>query len=528
MLNSLRLRNFRSFSDDQENPFINLKPLTIFVGKNSSGKSTFLRSLPLLRQSIEVKTTGPLLWYGSYIDFGAFSEVKKFESESNEVYIDFDLDINYKDLNDIFLFPWDRGRFLREKLQTRIELGVGEVDKKTVLKSLKIYIDDIEYKMLFDSSGKCRLIIDGYEYEDLDNIVYIENDQFLPQIGGVNLRQRKSGDKIEKVKLWDPNYLERFFSEQLDNKLKEIFSAGTGQEKIKKGTSKLDLIYEVDTKRFLKKIFSDQKVFMKKIESCNEVFLKEIYSLCIHKSLARVIRVINKDMEKTLKNIRYIAPLRATAERYYRHQDLQVKEIDHTGSNLAMLLRSLSVKHTGEFTRWTKENFGFKVRVEEDGLHYALKIQTDEDQKEYNINDMGFGFSQILPIVTSIWIEISNKFPDDLHRRDTSKKQLIFAIEQPELHLHPEYQSKLATVFARVIKVAELNNIHLNIIFETHSKTMVDTIGDCIDENIIANDDVNIVLFEKDIKTSSTKVNFATFDNDGDLNNWPIGFFYGR
>ena len=82
MLKSLRLRNFRGFSEDENAPFLDLKPITILVGKNSSGKSSFIRSLPLLRQSVEANTTGPILWFGPYVDFGSFNQVLK--KDANE------------------------------------------------------------------------------------------------------------------------------------------------------------------------------------------------------------------------------------------------------------------------------------------------------------------------------------------------------------------------------------------------------------------------------------------------------------
>ncbi|WP_289200550.1 AAA family ATPase, partial [Phocaeicola sartorii] len=49
MLNAIRIENLRSIQDSK---FIDLKSLNILVGANSSGKSTFLRSFPLLSQSI--------------------------------------------------------------------------------------------------------------------------------------------------------------------------------------------------------------------------------------------------------------------------------------------------------------------------------------------------------------------------------------------------------------------------------------------------------------------------------------------
>ena len=52
-MRSIRLKNFRSFEDTGR---IELKPITILVGANSSGKSSFLRFFPLLRQTVEAMT----------------------------------------------------------------------------------------------------------------------------------------------------------------------------------------------------------------------------------------------------------------------------------------------------------------------------------------------------------------------------------------------------------------------------------------------------------------------------------------
>ncbi|HFG2220775.1 TPA: AAA family ATPase, partial [Vibrio cholerae] len=66
-MDSIRIRNLRSFTDSVCNEkYVEIKPITVFVGKNSCGKSTLLRTFPLLRQSIESNTTGPILWYGDY------------------------------------------------------------------------------------------------------------------------------------------------------------------------------------------------------------------------------------------------------------------------------------------------------------------------------------------------------------------------------------------------------------------------------------------------------------------------------
>ena len=58
-LNSIRIQNLRSLTDTTT---IQLKPLTVLVGKNSVGKSTFARTFPLLRQTCEAQKKSPILW----------------------------------------------------------------------------------------------------------------------------------------------------------------------------------------------------------------------------------------------------------------------------------------------------------------------------------------------------------------------------------------------------------------------------------------------------------------------------------
>jgi hypothetical protein len=52
---------------------VEIRPLTLLVGKNSSGKSSFLRTFPLLRQSTIIRSSAPVLWYGALVDFGNFA-----------------------------------------------------------------------------------------------------------------------------------------------------------------------------------------------------------------------------------------------------------------------------------------------------------------------------------------------------------------------------------------------------------------------------------------------------------------------
>ena len=75
MLRSMQLRNFRSWEDTGK---ISLAPITGFFGTNSSGKSSLLRFLLLLKQTSESSDQGAQLELGgrgSLVDFGSMSDL---------------------------------------------------------------------------------------------------------------------------------------------------------------------------------------------------------------------------------------------------------------------------------------------------------------------------------------------------------------------------------------------------------------------------------------------------------------------
>ena len=71
----MRLENFEGFLGKHRAP---LRPLTLIVGPNSSGKSALVHALALLRQSVALsplETSGPLLFKGPLVDLGDFRNV---------------------------------------------------------------------------------------------------------------------------------------------------------------------------------------------------------------------------------------------------------------------------------------------------------------------------------------------------------------------------------------------------------------------------------------------------------------------
>ncbi|NRR29028.1 AAA family ATPase [Oxalobacteraceae bacterium] len=62
MLSSFTIENYRAFAREQN---IEVRPLTLFFGWNSGGKSALIRFLPLLVESI--KADGPAVWLGGEV-----------------------------------------------------------------------------------------------------------------------------------------------------------------------------------------------------------------------------------------------------------------------------------------------------------------------------------------------------------------------------------------------------------------------------------------------------------------------------
>lgn len=137
-------------------------------------------------------------------------------------------------------------------------------------------------------------------------------------------------------------------------------------------------------------------------------------------------------------------------------------------------------------------------------LGYELTVKIKEGEKWQDLTHVGVGVSQVLPIV--LMFLLSNQ--DDI---------LIF--EQPELHLHPQVQSRLCDLF---IAIASSDR---QCIIETHSEYLINRlrlrIAQETDEQI--KDDVSMFFINKNNGTSEfQKVEVNKY---GSVIDWPTDFF---
>src|SRR5258706_9995843 len=78
MLANWSLINFKSFRGETS---LSFAPLTFFCGANSSGKSSIVQSVLLIKQTIQhAPVTRPIALNGSLVRLGTFSEIENFQA----------------------------------------------------------------------------------------------------------------------------------------------------------------------------------------------------------------------------------------------------------------------------------------------------------------------------------------------------------------------------------------------------------------------------------------------------------------
>ncbi|MDR2942711.1 MAG: AAA family ATPase [Treponema sp.] len=144
---------------------------------------------------------------------------------------------------------------------------------------------------------------------------------------------------------------------------------------------------------------------------------------------------------------------------------------------------------------------------------YELKIKSFGKNKTNDLTNVGVGVSQILPIILTCLL---------------APEESTIIIEQPELHLHPAMQSRLADFFVSAI----LCNKQL--IIETHSEYIINRLRLRIinwpSEKSI-NDSVKIYFTDnlkedyKDYKKGNTIFRPLNINEYAAMSDWPDGFF---
>lgn len=215
-----------------------------------------------------------------------------------------------------------------------------------------------------------------------------------------------------------------------------------------------------------------------------------------------------QEIENIFGNIFHIGPLRQEPQRVYTATGAFPLEVGKSGEWVVEKL--LSIKGSQDKVKKWFNDFeiasDFKVdELKKGSKRYELIIKEFYTGEWINLVDVGFGASQILPIIVEGFI---------------SQDSLIL-IEQPEIHLHPKAQ---ATMGDLLIDIAE--NQQNKIIVETHSDLLISRICTRIAEKKIDKKDVAIYYFNP--TENGTEIIEITINDEGQYQNFPEGFFEER
>lgn len=499
---------------------IQLRPITVLLGRNSVGKSTYARLFPLLRQSAERKKRAPILWFDELVDFGAFDQAVTRGEDS----IDFTFSLENLSSGESPFIP---ASWLQLNSQVQVSLskidicltlakGNSQGGGDTFAKEVSVSFEGITYKLVANSNREVEhFLIDGspIQWDKKKQRIVFEQGSILPRLIFLELDQDKRHWLIAS------NFWENSVSEVIQNSTKTPKSIA---KQIAASLPIADLRAVSTAAQNVKGPhgWENTKKTITLASSLTRSLLQKQGTTHIH----TLLTLIDDALSTSFKGVRYLKPLRATAERYYRRVDLSVSEIDPEGRNLPIFLDSLPTWQLTEFRSWLKSNLNIDVEPVREGSQITLMAKGHNDLERSNVADMGFGISQVLPIAAQLWASSNRYFS---LRPDQSDH--IIVLEQPELHLHPAFQAKLADVFAGSIRGSEQSNffsISTRLVIETHSQQIVNRLGQLIEMGSLKPSDVSIILFEaNENKPGTSTVRASAFDTDGVLQNWPYGFF---
>lgn len=162
MIKRIRIQNLRSLRDTG---WIELKPMTILIGENSSGKSTFLRWFPLMAQSVNTNLRVPIKWNDdSMVDFGDFSSSINHNARSEgEIIFSYDLEWEeHKIIRDPEARQYRR-RILKNN-QIQLSFHYREVSKGTIISKISVSTGSHLCTIQIENNGASVLFnIDGRE-----------------------------------------------------------------------------------------------------------------------------------------------------------------------------------------------------------------------------------------------------------------------------------------------------------------------------------------------------------------------------
>lgn len=463
MVNSISLQNFKCYKDKTRFP---LSKINLLTGINGKGKSTFLQSILLFKQSVEHSSSAStLILNGDYVKLGAFKDVRNADtSTSKSILIEFEFSTQVP-LTMIHPIGLD-------------ENGEEDTDIFEYDESCNF---TLRYELINQESRNFELFIDNIKLDASK----------LDFLGGTSLNFKQwKDDKNE--------YKGTFIKAELMSGIEEFRRALGGFKQIKSKTYKeqrdklLNLLpnmeIKLDEDEYQKNTLLVHTIinfFAIQFVSADRLGPQEYYPksllgnfLEVGKQGEKVVDVLSKVKNNVLNN----------------QSDSRILG---ESNNIHSLVGA-----------WLSHILDTKVSiiVDSDSSYIStLKFGFIND-KEYTPPNVGFGYSYILPIIVSGLIAQENE---------------ILIIENPEAHLHPRAQSRLAQFLARVASTG------VQVFIESHSEHILNgirlaTIERDNSPRILEHTEVSVLYFKQDENEPFVQI---PLEKGGKIRKWPNGFF---
>ncbi|MBO4614386.1 MAG: AAA family ATPase [Bacteroidales bacterium] len=467
MLTRIKVNNYKGFKEAE----IPIKPITVFLGANSSGKSSILQLLLLLQQTAEEMSDSyrsALKIYGNRISVG----------DPENLFYCLDCTVPIRIQIDF------KNKWLCLKMQKAIE---GFLD----------YILPLSF--IINESGKReRKFLSREELEELLKRE-IGHQEKIRAVWSLRTEFISYHDVFTKnIESLLRNY---DFLLALKNKIKDetfSFKYTISYDGANKNLAILDFTLQQDDVTILS--YESKNGFSSEIIKFNEDDLKclkksyqtsTIFNLfkfadrddsdntSLGKSMLNIVIKALSELQSEFKDsqINHVSPLRAHPQRYYMLDKANVTyTLDTYDANaIAEVIKDVEPLKN-KVNNWFNQ-FGIEVDIDEfkEVIH---KIKVIQHGVKLDIPDVGFGISQVLPVILQGFL---------------SPSKSVTIVEQPEVHLHPKMQAALADLF---IDITAESNFTKSLIIETHSEYLLGRLRRRMAEREkITNDKVSINLF---------------------------------
>jgi AAA ATPase domain len=530
LLGSLGVSGFKAFSGWEQ---IDFKPITLIYGTNSSGKSSILQSLLLLKQSLDqVENPEALLSpKGKLVDLGGYREFASLHDVSKPV--SFRITLDWDEQARVWL-PFPRS-LVKGQIGLQFTFGYSDRNDTTKLNNVELWAGDIQEPVIrfapleidqqpknlqafgfgFGLSGRPSRTLLRSESVNYSHPFWREYWQFRKtQNSSSPLRQelqtaRQRLDKLEFQRAAINKRQDAARLRQLD-KQKQALTARINNLEKELGTQ-VEYSFESmvgDLEEKLSHTFLNCRNFLP-VEISIDQEDPSIGGVELTAGPALMLAASTL-LRSFLQELLYIGPLRDFPDRHYIYSGTFSEYVGKTGKLLPEILytnRKLLAKVNEQLSKF---EIGYKLEISsaagKSELQDVFAVRLVDRILGVNVSmvDVGFGISQVLPVIVQSMMSSGT----------------TLCIEQPEIHLHPRLQAQLGSLFVETIKPPYSNKF----IIETHSEHLFLRLQKMVRNGQISAGDISIIYVDR--TPEGSRCMRMRLSSTGELlDRWPDGFF---